>query len=66
VLVCHGSSHLILDVTAIRYKSRRIPLAPIAIHFLDLVAGRVDHRRIDTGRENLNGPQPAQLRTVAG
>jgi hypothetical protein len=48
-----------LDVAAINYKSRRIGPAPIAIHFLHQVAGRVDHRRIDTGWENLNGPQPA-------
>ena len=47
------SSHLILDVITIRH--RRLRLAPIAIHFLHLVAGRVDHCRIDIGRENLNG-----------
>src|SRR5271168_5560160 len=56
------SSHLILDVITIRH--RRLRLAPIAIHFLHLVAGRVDHCRIDIGRENLNGPQQGPKRPV--
>src|ERR1700675_4576095 len=49
-----------MDVAAINYKSRSIGPAPIAIHFLHQVAGRVDHRRIDTGWENLSGPRPTK------
>ena len=60
-LVTSIIGRVILDVAAINYKSRRIGPAPIAIHFLHQVAGRVDHRRIDTGWENLNGPQPANF-----
>ena len=60
-MVTSNIGRVILDVAAINYKSRRIGPAPIAIHFPRLVAGRVDHCRIDIGRENLNGPRPANF-----
>ena len=50
-------SHIIFDLEMVDGRG--------CLPFFCAAAGRVDHRRIDTGRENLNGPQPAYFETVA-